>query len=308
MEVIIEANGLGKQFGKLRAVDGLDLHIERGDVFGFLGPNGAGKSTTIRMMLGLVRPLNGSVKVFGQDVWTNKVRALFKVGALVESPAFYKYLTGRQNLWIFSKLSGNGRREAIDLALQRVGLTDRADDKVKAYSHGMKQRLGIACAIVGDPELVVLDEPTNGLDPQGIKDVRELIGRLSEEHGMTVFLSSHLLHEVEQICTKVAVIHLGRKTASGTVAQLLAGKDRIRFSVGRAADAAAALDGQDIAKICEVGPDWLIVEAKGGNAAEVNKCLVMGGFDVSAIVPQTTSLEDFYFSLVGTKDDNTDQA
>ena len=308
MSVVIEANGLGKQFGKLRAVDGLYLCVEQGDVFGFLGPNGAGKSTTIRMMLGLVKPLAGSVRLFGHNVWTDKIKALSKVGALVESPTFYKYLTGRQNLWIFAKLSGHDKREAIALALERVGLTDRADDKVKAYSHGMKQRLGIACAIVGEPELVVLDEPTNGLDPQGMKDVRELVKKLSEEHGMTVFLSSHLLHEVEQVCTKVAIIHQGKKAASGNVIDLLSNRGKVKINVDRGKEAAGALDGLDFVKVSEVGFDWLSLEVKDGSVAEVNKRLVMSGFDVSAIVPHTASLEEFYFSLVGTKDAEANQA
>jgi ABC-2 type transport system ATP-binding protein len=301
VEPIVDASGLVKRFGKLRAVDRLDFQIERGEIFGFLGPNGAGKSTTIRMMLGLVRPQSGSIRIFGHDVWKNKIHALKKVGALVETPAFYKYLSGRQNLWALAKLSGITKCEAIDLALERVGLTTRADDKVKAYSQGMRQRLGIAQAIVGEPKLVVLDEPTNGLDPEGMKEIRELIDRLSKEYGMTIFLSSHLLHEVEQICTKVAVIHGGKKMISGVVADLLASNGKTKITVTRPAEAATALNSLDIVKVNEIGPDWIMADIKDANAAEVNRKLVTAGFDVSAIIPQTTSLEEFYLSLVENK-------
>ncbi|MBI2843941.1 MAG: ABC transporter ATP-binding protein [Armatimonadetes bacterium] len=308
MDTILETCNLGKRFGSLRAVDGLDLAVERGDVFGFLGPNGAGKSTTIRMMLGLVRPSCGCVRIFGCDVWHDRGRALSKVGALVESPAFYRYLTGRQNLWLLSELSGGASPEAIDAALERVGLSDRADDKVRSYSHGMRQRLGIAQALVCSPELVILDEPTNGLDPQGMKEVRELIRSLAAEHGMTVFLSSHLLYEVEQVCTKVAVIHRGRQLVSGTVVDLLSHQGRLRISVDRPQDAAAAVAGIDSVEVRRVEADAILIEAPNGFAAEVNRLLVTSGFDVSAIVPQTTTLEEFYFSQVGRGDDDTDQA
>jgi len=308
MEFVVEARGLHKQFGRLCAVDSLDLAVERGDVFGFLGPNGAGKSTTIRMMLGLIKPSYGSVKVLGYDVWSDRTRALKRVGALVESPGLYKHLTARQNMWVLSKMTGGISREAIDKALEQVGLTDRADDKVKAFSHGMKQRLGIAQAIAGGPELVILDEPTNGLDPQGMKEVRELIRSLAMDHGMTIFLSSHLLHEVEQVCTKVAVIYKGKKVASGTVSELLSNGGRHKITVSRPAEAAALVENMEFASVREVGPDWMIVDAEDGQAAEINRQLVTAGFDVSAIIPVNTSLEEFYFSLLGTSDADADQA
>ena len=302
MEVIVEVSGLKKRFGSVCAVEGLDLTVERGDVFGFLGPNGAGKSTTIRIMVGLVRPSGGTVRLFGRDVWHDRVRALSKVGALVESPGFYKYLSARQNLWLLSELSGGVKREAIELALARVSLEGRADDKVKTYSHGMLQRLGIAQALVSEPDLLILDEPTSGLDPQGMKEVRELILSLARDHGLTVFLSSHLLHEVEQVCTKVAVIHRGKKMAAGPVSDLLHSRKTLRISVGRPAEAAAALERLNCAQVCEVTADSIVVEADDSRAAEVNRALVMGDFDVSAIVPETMSLEEFYFSLVRSED------
>jgi len=308
MEVVVEASDLQKRFGDVRAVDGLDLAVERGDVFGFLGPNGAGKSTTIRMIMGLVRPSAGTVRVFGYDVWRDRRRALARVGALVETPGFYRYLSGRQNLWLLSELSGGATREAVDLALKRAGLADRADDKVKAYSHGMRQRLGIAQALVCEPELVVLDEPTDGLDPQGMKEVRELISGLARDQGMTVFLSSHLLHEVEQVCTKVAVIHHGKQMGSGPVAELLSGGGRVQITVDRPARAAAALAKLDFVTVSAVRDDSIIAEVKDGRTAEVNRLLVAGGFEVSAIVPKRTSLEEFYFSLTGPEDGKANPA
>ncbi|HOM70844.1 MAG TPA: ABC transporter ATP-binding protein, partial [Armatimonadota bacterium] len=286
MKPIVEISNLKKRYGRLWAVDGLDLTVERGDVFGFLGPNGAGKSTTIRMMLGLVRPTNGSVRVFEHNVWHERTRALTRVGALVESPGLYKYLTGRQNLWHFASLAGLAKKEAVDLALEKVGLSDRADDKVKGYSHGMRQRLGIAQAIVGEPELVILDEPTNGLDPQGMKEVRELIQKLAAEHQMTIFLSSHLLHEVEQVCSKIAVIHQGKQVAGGSVSELLSNCGQVRIAVNKPVEAANTLDGLDSTKVIEVGPDWIKVQVKDNLTAEVNKRLVTAGFDDSAVVPE----------------------
>lgn len=300
MRVIVEASGIKKRYGSVHAVDGLDFTVEQGDVFGFLGPNGAGKSTTIRMMLGLVRPSGGSVRVFGHDVWRDRVRALTKVGAIVESPGLYKYLTGKQNIELFSDMSGGVKPEAVQRILERVGLADRASDKVKNYSFGMMQRLGIAQALVCEPELVVLDEPTTGLDPQGMREVRELIQSLARDHGITVFLSSHLLYEVEQVCTKVVVIHKGKTVASGPVAELLSGRDALEITIDRPADAAAALMGMDFVEIQSCSDSSLKIRMKDGDdAAKVNRFLVTKGFEVSAIVPRQSSLEDFYFSLLG---------
>ncbi|MEN6371411.1 MAG: ABC transporter ATP-binding protein [Armatimonadota bacterium] len=307
MEIVVEACGLEKRFGTFPAVDRLDLVVEHGDVFGFLGPNGAGKSTTIRMMLGLIKPSNGSVRVLGHDAWGNRTRALKKVGALVESPGLYKHLTARQNIRVLSEMTGGINSREIDKVLEQTGLLDRSDYKVRSFSQGMKQRLGIAQAIVGSPELVILDEPTNGLDPQGMKEVRELIKSLSKDYGMTVFLSSHLLHEVEQVCTKVAVIHKGKKVASGNVSELLSGKGRLKITVDKPSEAAALVDGLGFAKVDEVGPGWIAADVQDGCASELNRQLVTAGFAVSAVVPMNTSLEEFYFSLMGTCDVEADQ-
>lgn len=221
MTMIIRATGLTKKFGDLTAVDGISFEIERGECFGFLGPNGAGKSTTIRMILTLVKPTTGSVRVFGTDV-ARRRGELTRVGGLVERPDFYLYLSARRNLEIVAALRGRPDRRQIDEVLDIVGLLSRADDAVRTFSHGMKQRLGIAQALLGFPDLVILDEPTSGLDPHGIKEVRELIRRLAVERSMTIFLSSHLLHEIEQTATRMAIINNGSTVVQGGVNDLLA--------------------------------------------------------------------------------------
>lgn len=220
-EVILETTGLGKRFKKRWAVSDLNLAVRRGDVFGFLGPNGAGKSTTIRMVLTLVRPTTGAVRLFGSELARRK-DALGRVGGLVERPDFYLYLSARRNLEIVAALRGQYDRRQIDEVLEIVGLRSRAEDAVKTFSHGMKQRLGIAQALLGFPDLVILDEPTSGLDPQGIKEVRDLIRRLATERSMTIFLSSHLLHEIEQTATQMAIINNGSMVVQGGVNELLA--------------------------------------------------------------------------------------
>ncbi len=296
-----------KRFRNLTAVDGLDLEVGQGEVFGFLGPNGAGKSTTLRMMVGLIKPTRGSVQVLGHDVWRDHVKAMTGVGAMIEAPAFYKYLSGRDNLRILANTGGRHSRKEIDEALSIVGLLDRAKDKVKTYSQGMRQRLGIAMAIVDRPELVLLDEPTNGLDPQGMKEVRELIRRLSTENGITIFLSSHLLHEVEQVCTRIAVIDKGKVIAGGPVEELLRGKNVYRVSVERDDLALGLLNRIGWAKTVSKGAGFMDIEMNGHSPAELNKALVEGGVGVTGLAPVNASLEDLYLEMVGADDDATDR-
>lgn len=303
---LVVCSGLTKRFRKLTAVDGLDLEVSRGDVFGFLGPNGAGKSTTLRMMVGLIKPTSGTVSVMGHDVWLDHVKAMTGVGAMIEAPAFYKYLSGRDNLRILANSGGRCSRDEIDRALDIVGLLGRAKDLVKTYSQGMRQRLGIALAIAGHPELVLLDEPTNGLDPQGMKEVRDLIRRLSCDHGMTVFLSSHLLHEVEQICTRIAVINKGRLVASGKVAELLGGRNVYRLTVDTADLARGLLKDTPWARLLPSSNGVIDVELDGRDSAELNRVLVQGGVRVSSLAPVQTSLEDLYLELMGGKNDQAD--
>src|SRR3954470_6811959 len=215
----VELRGLVKRYGELVAVDRVDLTVEAGDVYGYLGPNGAGKTTSLRMMLGLIRPTEGSVRLFGKDPMLS-VRALDGVAGFVEAPRFYPYLTGRRNLELLASFDGHGARGRIDAALDTVELADRAKDKVGGYSHGMRQRLGIAGALLREPRLLLLDEPATGLDPAGMRDMRRLIRRLADG-GMTVLLSSHLMPEVEELCNRVAIVRNGRVVYEGSLPELI---------------------------------------------------------------------------------------
>ncbi len=222
MQPIIQTTGLSKRFKDLQAVEDLSFTIHPGDIYGFLGQNGAGKSTTMRMLLGLIRPDSGSIKIKGEDFDHNKRSLLRHIGAIIERPDMYGYLSGWDNLKLFARLSDKKiTNERLWQLLDMVSLRGREKDKVKGYSQGMKQRLGIAIALVHDPELLILDEPTNGLDPQGIAEMRSLIINLSKEHGKTILISSHLLYEIEQMATRMIIIHKGKKIVEGTVAELL---------------------------------------------------------------------------------------
>jgi ABC-type multidrug transport system ATPase subunit len=222
MAVIIEVNHLSKHFGDFQAVKDLSFTVEEGDVYGFLGQNGAGKSTTIRMLLTLIQPSSGEINIMGKSLQKNRINILQKTGAVIERPDLYQYLTAIENLFVFARLSGlkSTRIELLE-KLQQVGLAERANSKVKTFSQGMKQRLGIAVALVHNPSLIILDEPTNGLDPQGIADMRNLIRSLSIDHGKTVVVSSHLLSEIEQIATRMIIIDKGVKVVEGSVSALL---------------------------------------------------------------------------------------
>ncbi len=221
MSVIIEVENLSKQYGTLSAVDDLSFTVNTGDVYGFLGQNGAGKSTTIRMLLTLVRPSRGNIRIFGKSLFTQRRSILAQVGAVIERPDLYKYLTAYENLALFARMSGiTPERKVLERQLETVGILSRANSRVLTFSQGMKQRLGIAVALVHNPQLIVLDEPTNGLDPQGIADVRNLILHLSRNLGKTVLVSSHLLNEIEMVATRMLIIDKGRKMAEGSVAEL----------------------------------------------------------------------------------------
>jgi ABC-type multidrug transport system ATPase subunit len=222
MSVMLQVNNLSKQFDALKAVDDLSFTVNEGDVYGFLGQNGAGKSTTIRMLLTLIKPTNGEINIFGKSIHQHRNEILQQIGAIIERPDLYKYMTAYDNLSIFARLSGlKVSRKLIMDQLHLVGLADRSNSKVKTYSQGMKQRLGIAIALVHNPKLIILDEPTNGLDPQGIADMRNLILSLSRDQGKTVIVSSHLLSEIEQIANRMIIIHHGKKITEGFVNELL---------------------------------------------------------------------------------------
>ena len=222
MNTIIRVQELSKKFGDLQAVDGLSFQVEQGEVYGFLGQNGAGKSTTIRMLLTLVEPDTGTIELFGMDLRRHRREILRQTGAIIERPDLYKYLSALENLSIFSRLSGvRATRKKMMEQLDMVGLAGRANSKVKTYSQGMKQRLGLACALIHDPGLIILDEPTNGLDPQGIAEMREMIIRLSREHGKTLLVSSHLLSEMEMMATSLLIVNAGKKVVEGKMKDLL---------------------------------------------------------------------------------------
>ena len=295
-DVVLRTRGLVKRFGALTAVDQLDLDVKRGEVVGLLGPNGAGKSTTIGMILGLVRPTAGTAEIMGRDVWRDREHALAASGAIVETPAFYPYLSGRDNLVALAFIRGGRAVSRVDPLLERVGLAARAKSKYRTYSLGMKQRLGIASTLLTDPPLVILDEPANGLDPAGQREIRELVRELAKEaHG--VLLASHLLYEVEQICDRVLVINKGKLIASGTIAEVTAGAGTIEVAVSDPARAAALLRGlPGVADVVE-SETGVKLTAEPARGADVNRALTAAGIYASAIVPHKSSLEDVFLEI-----------
>ncbi len=304
---VLTTHALTKQFGALRAVDGLDMQVCRGDVFGFLGPNGAGKTTVIRLALGLIHPTSGHVEVCGHRVPGELQDALRHVGGFVDDPTFYPLMSARRNLRLLGSMTGPVSEERIDEVLEIVALGDRANDRVGGFSHGMKQRLGIAQALLHSPELIVLDEPTSGLDPRGMKDVRELIRDLGAA-GTTVFLSSHLLHEVEQVCTRAVIINRGRVVVQGPVSELRPKDDAIKVVTGDQGRAADVLRGQFGAGGVSVDEGYLIVKADEDAVPEMVRRLVADGVEVRAVVPATEQgLEDFFLELTGSDGDRPAQ-
>ncbi|MDD5764627.1 MAG: ABC transporter ATP-binding protein [Candidatus Marinimicrobia bacterium] len=297
--MILRTKNLSKKFGNRWAVDGLNLEVEKGQIFGFLGPNGAGKSTTIRILLSLIKPTIGEFSFFGQDFRKTGRNVYAKIGALVEKPDFYQFLTARRNLQMLAGLSGGVRDKRIDEVLEIVKLADRADDRVKSYSHGMKQRLGIAQSILNHPEIIILDEPTNGLDPEGIKEIRKLILRLAGDFGITVFLSSHLLHEIEQTCSHVAIIDNGKLVVQGEVHDLLRKNDFYvtEVQVDDPQRAVALLEKETWIQKITSGDGVLKIQIPAESRPHLTQFLVENGFAVSSVIPRT-SLEDYYLTLL----------
>jgi ABC-type multidrug transport system ATPase subunit len=298
-EKIIEVSGLTKRFNNLTAVNNLDLNVYRGDVFGFLGPNGAGKSTTIRMLLSLIKPTSGSIKIFDKPLNKNRIEILSKVGAIVEKPDFYLYLTAYKNLEILGKVSGiDVSKNMIMEMLELVGLKERYNSKVKTFSHGMKQRLGIAQALLHDPELIILDEPTTGLDPQGMKEIRDLISLLSKEQGKTILLSSHILREVELITNRMIIINRGTTQIEGNVEQLL-NKEKltVTFEVGDIQSTIRIIkDSQWAQYFKSKEKNEITFELDQPQISELNKFLIDKNVQVSAVIPKR-SLEEFFLKI-----------
>jgi ABC-2 type transport system ATP-binding protein len=291
----IEARGLVKRYGEITAVDHVDLTVQAGDVYGYLGPNGAGKTTSLRMLLGLIRPDDGSARLFGRDPLLEGARALDGVAGFVEAPRFYPYLSGRSNLELVADLDGDGARGRIYEALDTVDLADRAKDKVGGYSHGMRQRLGIAGALLRAPRLLLLDEPTTGLDPAGMRDMRLLIRRLADQ-GMTVLLSSHLMAEVEELCDRVAIVGNGRVLYEGALGELIAGTAG-RYELRTTDDAEAAEIAARVVGDVEQTSDGLAFSADESTAAEITLALGAAGIGITALVPRTATLEELFFRM-----------
>ncbi len=296
-DLILQTKNLSKQYKKRWAVRNLNLEVHRGDVFGFLGPNGAGKSTTIRMLLSLIKPTTGDVELFGHSLRTHRSAALRSVGGIVEKPDFYLYLSAYKNLEIVGALNGGTNRKRIFEVLGLVGLSQRVYDKVKTYSHGMKQRLGIAQSLLSNPELVILDEPTSGLDPQGMKEIRELIHHLSNDQKKTIVLSSHLLNEVEMVATRMAILNRGEMVVQGEVKKLLDEGEKYVVVKGQPkAKLLAVVKKQKFIKKMTEKNQALELSMPFKDIPGLIKALVKGGVAVHSVTPRR-SLEDFFLSL-----------
>jgi ABC-2 type transport system ATP-binding protein len=299
-DAVIRTDGLVKSYGRVRALDGLSLEVPRGVVYGFLGPNGAGKTTTMRILTGLIRPDGGSIELFGRSYTRRDRKALREVGALIESPAFYPYLSGRDNLRV---LAGTGAPPApgrVDEVLEIVDLRDRAADRFETYSLGMKQRLGIAGALLNDPSLLLLDEPANGLDPAGIVAMRALLRGLASA-GKTVFVSSHILPEIQEMAEQVAIINKGKVVRAGRLDELLAGSGRVRVrvidgAIGRATEALGNVFGAVSPSEDGRSNGWLVVRTSPDRVGELNRMLVTAGVDVVGL-EVGSDLEELFLSL-----------
>ena len=298
-EKLIEVSGLTKSFKNILAVDSLELNVFKGDIFGFLGPNGAGKSTTIRMLLTLIRPESGTINLFGKSLKNQQKSILSDTGALVEKADFYNYLSAYKNLEILSRLSSKKiTKKRINEILEIVGLYERKDSKVKTYSHGMKQRLGIAQTLLHNPDLIILDEPTTGLDPQGMKEIRDLIVHLCKEENKTIFLSSHILSEVEQIANRMIIINKGKTIVEGRVQDLLqATQLNVTIEVKEINTAKELINNSTWSKKMEsVKNDKMIFKMPSEEIAELNRFLVNNNISVNAVIPMR-SLEEYFLKI-----------
>jgi len=299
-DVALQTEKLTKRFGSRTAVDRLTMCVERGDIYGFLGPNGAGKSTTLRMLLGLIRPTSGVIKFPVRASSWEYLRARSRVGAIIETPAFYENFSGRRNLQLLASLSGGVQKKRVEEVLDIVDLRERARDPVKVYSYGMRQRLGIAQALLPTPELIILDEPTNGLDPQGIQQTRKLIRRLRDEFKLTVLLSSHLLTEIEQLCNRVGIIHEGRLLYEGGPEALVAPTSLYKVRVDDLSRAFELLTTKSGVTVSRNGTSFLRIDADAESIPDVNALLVAHGIKVYELSPDQETLEEAFLRLTET--------
>ena len=298
-EPVIQTRDLTKNYGSIVAVNKLSMDVPRGRIFGLLGPNGSGKTTTLSIILGLTASTSGSFSVFGKDVAHRD--ALRRIGAIVETPAFYPYLSGRNNLAYFQGIGGKSDRSELDRLLDTVGLGARANDKFHTYSLGMKQRLGLAYALLGDPEILILDEPTNGMDPAGMAEIRDLIRRLGTG-GRTVLLSSHLLHEVEAVCDSVAILSRGKLIAQGDVAELLGAGAQIQFRTTDDEKAKEILSTMDWVKDLWEDEGYLVANAPSHRSGDLTAALSGAGVYVTEMRPRAKTLEQYFLEVTGGSD------
>jgi ABC-2 type transport system ATP-binding protein len=297
-ETTMRTYDLTKQYGSRVAVNKLNLEVRRGEIVGFLGPNGAGKTTSIRMLLGLIAPTSGRVELFGRDLASEHAHLLPRVGALVETPALYLHMTGRENLRAVGAVLGGVSRQRIETVLGQVGLQARQKDRVRTYSLGMKQRLGVGIALLNNPDLLILDEPANGLDPAGIVEMRDLLHQLASE-GKTVFLSSHFLGEVQQICARVVFLNAGKLVADKTVAELTGGQGEYAVRLEHAQEALALLQRQPWGKDARLDASGtLLTRAPQESGRDLSAFLSQAGFPPDSLAPATQNLEEVFFSLI----------
>lgn len=296
--IILSAQNLSKTIGKREIVHQVTFDVYEGEIFGFLGPNGAGKTTTIRMLVGLIRPTRGTVVIGGHDLNKNFLQAIRHIGCIVETPELYPYLTGRENLEHFARMMDPLSKERIDKVVDMVELTDRIDDLVKTYSLGMKQRLGIAQALLGNPKLLILDEPTNGLDPAGIREMRSFIKRLSRENGIAIFISSHILHEIQLLCDRVAIINQGKIIKTGRVDQLLSSHTQIEWKLDPLDQGIRILQElSHVHHVEKIDQEKCIVHMPYDQIAKTNETLIHKNIQVIGIRPYTQTLEDLFLKV-----------
>ncbi|SDW28249.1 ABC-2 type transport system ATP-binding protein [Marininema mesophilum] len=295
---VLVVNGLTKRIGKREIVRDINFAVGQGEIYGFLGPNGAGKTTTIRMLVGLIRPTQGRIQIAGYDLSKQFLQAIRHVGCIVENPELYPYLTGRENLELFARMAEGITQQRITEVVQLVELEDRIDDRVRTYSLGMRQRLGIAQALLSRPQLLILDEPTNGLDPAGIREMRQFIYRLAREESISVFISSHILHEVQLLCDRVAIIHQGRVVKTGQVHQLLAGEPPVIWQLSPTEKAINLLKSlPDVTNVELLEDGQLRTHLPQNKIANVNHRLNQAGIQVTSIQQKKPTLEDIFLQM-----------